>query len=187
MTKPLSRGKGKRMSRYGVRYAGRVSKALLAVGALITVLVPGSPAEAAASVGRFITLPAAEALGLDVDGVAILRRTSDGTWGRVVLRGLEPGGVYAAHLHNQPCAVGAGGGHYKDDVTSSVVRPPNELWFSSSEDPFAGVIANRGGVARGFGAAQWVARPEAQSVVIHHVVPATGTAGGPKIACADLE
>jgi len=150
------------------------------------VLVPGSPAEATTNVGRFTTLPAGDVLGLQVDGVAVLRRTSDGTLGRVVLRGLDPGLVYAAHLHNQPCGLGAGGSHYKD-VTTGVGAPPNELWFSSSDDPFDGITANRGGVARGFGAAEWVARPEGQSVVIHQVVSATGTAGGPKIACADLE
>jgi len=173
------------MSKYGVRPAGRVRKSLLAVGALATVLVPGSPAEAATNVGRFVTLPAGDGLGLDVDGVAVLQRTWDGTSGRVVLWGLDPGLVYAAHLHNQPCSLGAGGSHYKDEP-AGVGAPPNELWFSSSGDPFAGVTANRGGVARGFGAVDWVARPEAQSVVIHQVVPATGTAGGPKIACADL-
>ena len=174
------------MSRYGVRSAGRVKKSLIAVGALAMVLVPGSPAEAATSVGRFTNLPAGDGLDLEVDGVAVLRRTSDGTSGRVVVRGLDPGLVYAAHLHNQPCGLGAGGTHYKD-VTTDVGAPPNELWFSSSDDPFAGVTANPGGVARGFGSVDWVARPEAQSVVIHQVVPATGTSGGPKIACADLE
>ena len=174
------------MSKIGVRSAGRVRKSLIAVGALATVLVPGSPAEAATSAGRFTTLPAGEDLGLHVNGVAVLRRTADGTSGRVVLRGLDPGLVYAAHLHNQPCGLGAGGTHYKD-VTSGAGAPPNELWFSSSDDPFAGITANRGGVARGFGAVDWVARPEAQSVVIHQVVAATGTSGGPKIACADLE
>jgi hypothetical protein len=174
------------MSANGVRSAGRIKKSLIAMGALVTVLVPGSPAEAATSIGRFATLPAGEGLGLDVDGIAILRRTSEGTWGRVVLRGLEPGLVYAAHLHNQPCGLGAGGSHYRD-VTSGVGAPPNELWFSSSGDPFAGVLANRGGAARGVGVVDWVARPEAQSVVIHQVVAATGTSGGPKIACADLE
>lgn len=174
------------MSRYGVRSAGRVRKSLIAVGALATVLVPGTPAEAAASVGRFANLPAGDALGLEVDGVAVLRRMSDATSGRIVLRGLDPGLVYAAHLHNAPCGLSAGGGHYKDEA-AGVGAPPNELWFSSSDDPFAGVTANRGGVARGFGVADWVARPEAQSVVIHQVVPATGTSGGPKIACADLE
>jgi hypothetical protein len=52
----------------------------------------------------------------------------------------------------------------------------------------AGVVANLGGVAHGRGSVDWVARPEAQSVVIHFVVPQGGTtAGGPKIAYADLE
>jgi hypothetical protein len=164
----------------------RIRKSLLALGALMTVLVPGSPAEAATSLGRFTTLPAGEDRDLDVDGVAILRRTAGGTWGRVVLSGLEPGLVYAAHLHNQPCGLGAGGSHYRD-VTTDVGAPPNELWFSSSDDPTAGVYANRGGTGRGVGAVDWVARPEAQSVVIHQVVAGTGTSGGPKIACADLE
>lgn len=173
------------MSRCRVRSTGRVRKSLIGLGALVTVLVPGSPAEAAASVGRFTTLPAGAGLGLDVDGVATLRRTSDSTSGRVVVRGLDPGQVYAAHLHNQPCWMSMGGTHYKN-VTTSVASPPNELWFSSSDDAFAGIVANRGGVARGFGAADWVARPEAQSVVIHQVVSPTGTSGGPKIACADL-
>jgi hypothetical protein len=174
------------MNRVAVRSAGRVRKSLIGMGALAMVLVPGSPAEASTSAGRFITLPAGEGLGLDVNGIAVLRRTSDGTSGRVVLRGLDAGLVYAAHLHNQPCGLGAGGSHYKDE-TAGVGAPPNELWFSSSDDPFAGVTANRGGVARGFGSVDWVARPEAQSVVIHQVVAATGTSGGPKIACADLE
>jgi hypothetical protein len=173
------------MSTHAAGKSRRVVRCLIAAGALVTVLVPGSPADAAATVGRFSTLPVGESLGLEVDGVAILRRTPNGTAGTVVVYGLAPGSLYAAHLHNQPCGLGAGGAHYKD-VTSGPGAPPNELWFSSSGDPFAGVAANRGGVARGSGAVDWVARPEAQSVVIHQVVPATGTSGGPKIACADL-
>jgi hypothetical protein len=46
--------------------------------------------------------------------------------------------------------------------------------------------ANPGGAAHGRGTADWVARPEAQSVVIHAIPPGGSTAGGPKIACADL-
>jgi hypothetical protein len=48
------------------------------------------------------------------------------------------------------------------------------------------VTANPGGVAHGRGSADWVARPEARSVVIHFIQPGGSTAGGPKIACADL-
>lgn len=174
------------MSTERTRAAGRATRCLVAAGALLSVLVAATPAEAAAAVGRFTTLPAGETLGLEIDGVAVVWRTPTGTGGTVVVRGLVPAHTYAAHLHNQPCMLGLGGTHYKD-VPSGVGEPPNELWFSSSRDPLAGVTANRVGMARGSGAVDWVARPEAQSIVIHQVVPATGTSGGPKIACADLE
>jgi len=173
------------MSAHGVRAAGRITRSLVVVGVLAAATVPGSPAEASTSVGRFETLPAGTALGLEIGGLARVHRSSEGTTGRVVVRGLEPGLVYAAHMHNQPCSANAGGAHYRDDM-NGVGAPPNELWFSSSDDPTAGITARRSGVARGSGAVDWVARPEAQSVVIHNVVPATGTSGGPKLACADL-
>lgn len=173
------------MSAHGVRGAARAKRSLVVMGVLAAVIVPGSPADAATTVGRFETLPAGTGRGLEIDGVALLHRGRRGTTGRVVLRGLEPGLVYAAHMHNQPCGLGAGGTHYKDDP-AGVGAPPNELWFSASDDPTAGITARRGGVAWGSGSVDWVARPEAQSVVIHQVVPATGTSGGPKLACADL-
>ena len=66
--------------------------------------------------------------------------------------------------------------------------PPNELWASS--DPHvatAGITANPAGIAHGTGVADWTARPEAQAVVIHAGRAAGGTtAGGAKLACADL-
>jgi hypothetical protein len=61
-----------------------------------------------------------------------------------------------------------------------------ELWLSTTGDAMAGITANPGGVAHGRGSVHWVARPEAQSVVIHFIPPGGTTAGGPKIACADL-
>jgi hypothetical protein len=102
------------------------------------------------------------------------------------VRGLEPGSTYAAHLHSQPCsATNPGGGHYMH-VIGAGGSPPNELWFSSSVHPTDGITANRAGVAIGRGTADWVATADARAVVIH-AIPAGGTtAGGPKIACADL-
>lgn len=165
---------------------GRVRKAVLAAAALAAVLLPASVAEASAEVGRFTTLAAGEGLGLEVSGVAVLQRTAEGTSGIVVLRGLEPGVTYAAHLHNLPCnSPNPGGGHYMH-VAGAGTTPPNELWFSTTSDPEAGVTANRAGVAVGRGSATWVARPEAQAVVIHAIPDGGTTAGGPKIACADL-
>jgi Cu/Zn superoxide dismutase len=136
--------------------------------------------------GEFMTLPAGAAMGLEIDGVATIKRSQSGTVVRARVRGLEPGTTYGAHLHNAPCsAPDPGGGHYKHDPAGPPV-PPNELWLSSTRDPMAGITANRRDVARGRGEADWVARPEAQSVVIHSIPPGGTTAGGPKIACADL-
>jgi hypothetical protein len=136
--------------------------------------------------GTFQTLPDGAAMGLEIQGFAELVRGTSDTRGKVVVRGLDPGTTYAAHLHNAPCsAANPGGAHYKDDPAGPAM-PPNELWFSSSDDPMAGVTANAGGVAHGRGDADWMARPEAQSVVVHHIPPGGTTAGGPKIACADL-
>jgi large repetitive protein len=136
--------------------------------------------------GEFTTLPAGAAMGLEIDGVATIKRTQSGTVVKARARGLEPGTTYGAHLHNAPCSSpDPGGGHYKNDPAGPSV-PPNELWLSSTSDPMAGITANSRGVARGRGEADWVARPEAQAVVIHAIPPGGTTAGGPKIACADL-
>ena len=155
----------------------------LAIAALGVAPALAGPAKVR---GTFQTLPDGAASGLDIEGFATLTRSDAGTSGKIVVRGLEPGTTYAAHLHDAPCsAANPGGGHYKNDPAGPAM-PPNELWLSSTDDPIAGITANSGGVARGRGSADWVARPEAQSVVIHFIPPGGTTAGGPKIACADL-
>lgn len=182
-TAPTSGPKARRRARRG---------AALALAALAAVTLPGSPVSADAdtrpgiAVGRFSTLPAGTDLGYEIEGLAGLGRTSRSTFGFVIVLGLQPGVTYAAHLHNQPCgAPNPGGGHYVH-VPGGGTTPPNELWFSSSGDPTGGITATQSGVAVGRGSASWVARPDAQAVVIH-AIPAGGTtAGGPKIACANL-
>ena len=72
-----------------------------------------------------------------------------------------------------------GGAHYVHDPAGPSV-PPNELWLSSTDDPTAGITANPAGVAHGRGSADWVARADAQSVVIHYIPPGGTTAGGPR-------
>jgi hypothetical protein len=161
-----------------------LASAAAAIAALGTGL---ATADSPKTRGGFETLPDGTAMGLDIGGFATLTRSDDGTEGKVVVRGLEPATTYAAHLHNAPCsAANPGGGHYMNDPAGPAM-PPNELWFSSTDDPFFGIRANSAGVAHGRGSADWVARPEAQSVVIHYIPPGGSTAGGPKIACADLE
>src|SRR5919106_2043237 len=164
-----------------MRYGRALLAALLALGALA---LPAGATDVER--GEFTTLPDGEAMGFDIEGFAQIKRSPDGTAVKAVVRGLEPGTTYAAHLHNAPCsAPDFGGGHYKNDPAGPSV-PPNELWLSSTDDPMAGITANSGGVAKGRGSAEWGARPEAQSVVIHSIPPGGTTAGGPKIACADL-
>lgn len=169
------------MNRKSGRARTRLRNAAVALCALGVVVLPTSPADAAASHGRFEGLG-----GNEIEGTAVLARTPAGTMGVIVVRGLEPGVTYAAHLHNAACsATNPGGGHYQD-IAGAGTTPPNELWFSSTSDPFAGITANRAGVAVGRGSADWVARPEARAVVIHAIPVGGSTAGGPKIACADL-
>ena len=167
-----------------------ISRALsLASAAVVMVALAAAPAAAGPvkDRGTFQTLPDGAAMGLEIQGLATITRSDAGTDVKAVVRGLEPGTTYAAHLHNAPCSdANPGGAHYKNDPAGPSV-PPNELWLSSTDDPMAGITANPGGVAHGRGSADWVARPEAQAVVIHFIPPGGTTAGGPKIACADLE
>jgi len=163
-------------------------RSLISTALALTVVLAVAPTAAGATMARgsFATLPAGTELGLEIEGIAKITRSDDGTSVKAVVRGLDPGTTYAAHLHNAPCSdPNPGGGHYKNDPAGPA-EPPNELWLSSTDDPTAGITANNGGVAHGRGSADWVARPEAQSVVIHYIPPGGTTAGGPKIACADL-
>jgi hypothetical protein len=157
----------------------------LASAALVLAAAPAA-ADPAKQRGTFQTLADGAAMGLEIEGFASITRGDTGTEVKAVVRGVEPATRYAAHLHNAPCsAANPGGGHYKNDP-AGLSMPPNELWLSSTDDPMAGITANAGGVAHGRGSAEWMARPEAQSVVIHFIPPGGTTAGGPKVACADL-
>jgi Cu-Zn family superoxide dismutase len=166
---------------------------LLTVGALALLLA--APVGATADrddrvskrIGVFRTLPAGDEMGLRIKGFAVITRSSRGTNVYALAWGLDPRTTYGAHLHNAPCSLpgNPGGGHYMDDPTGEAM-PPNELWLSTSSDPLAGITSNAAGIAFGRGSADWVARPEAQSVVIHAIPPGGTPAGGPKIACADL-
>ena len=165
---------------------------LLALGALALLLV--APVGASADrddrvskrFGVFRTLPDGAAMDLKIRGFAVITRSSQGTNVYALAWGLDPRTTYGAHLHNAPCSdPNPGGGHYMN-VPGGAAMPPNELWLSSSGDPTAGITSNALGIAFGRGSADWVARPEAQAVVIHAIPPGGTPAGGPKIACADL-
>jgi hypothetical protein len=124
--------------------------------------------------GEFELLPAGEELGLKISGYAIMRRDSRGTHVCVQVRGLNfSGGVsYPAHVHDLPCDVNSGGGHYKIDPTESGTVEENEIWPT--------VVKGRRRTGVGYASVDHIARPEAQSVVIHH--PETKA----RLACATL-
>lgn len=171
-----------------MRMYSKVVRAVVATAVACATLAALPTAAGAASrtvTGRFITLQGGQDLGFNISGVASLRRTKHSTYGRVMVRGLTPDVVFAAHVHSQACSDNMAGGHYRDDPNGAAA-PPNELWLSSSTNPTDGILANSHGVARGTGSAPWVARRDAVSIVIHFILPGGNTSGGTKIACADL-
>lgn len=168
---------------------------LLTTGALATVLagvlaataaVQAQAAPAVVTRGSFVALPGAQTGEGEVGGQVQLVRTADG---RSLLTlhasGLRTAVTYGVHLHAGGCDQAAG--HYRYRAAGPP-RPPNELWVSDNpHDPMAGVTANSAGRADGRGTAWWRAGPAAQSVVIHVGSDQGGTtAGGTRLACADL-
>ncbi len=141
---------------------------------LLLLTLPALAGEARVTEGAFETYAAGPGLGYAVDGRAQMVRTADGkTIVTVHVTGLKPGVTYGAHVHNLPCGVNNGGGHYQQ-VVGGPVDAINEIW--------PGFTANPAGIGSGRAANAFTARPEAQSVVIHDP-----TAANARIACADLE
>jgi Cu-Zn family superoxide dismutase len=106
----------------------------------------------------------------DIDGHATMVRVPSGkTIVSVHVTGLMANTTYGSHVHNAPCSTG-GGGHYQD-VVGGPVDNVNEIWPAFS--------TNAAGIGNGKAMNGFIARPEAQSVVIH-------APGGARIACADL-
>lgn len=142
---------------------------------LLAVAVAGVTAVAAdgaqVTTGELNTFAAGLTRGYDISGRAQMVRTADGrTLTHVQAFGLELNTTYFVHVHNAPCAVNNGGGHYQNAVGGPVDKV-NEIWPAFTTDA--------GGHGNGSATNDFTARPEAQSVVIHD----TDTA---RIACADL-
>lgn len=110
--------------------------------------------------------------GRTVVGTAIMTRKLTGvTVLSVVATGLEPDAVYQAHLHDQPCSVGEGGGHYKHDRSVAGTEEQNEVWFELAADANGAAFD-----------ATWIfgtPAADALSIVLHH------PAG--RLACFELE
>lgn len=122
--------------------------------------------------GEFQTYAAGLDRGYGISGRAQMVRTADGrTLVHVQAWGLAADTTYPVHVHNAPCAVNDGGGHYQD-VPGGPVDNINEIW--------PGFTTNAAGHGNGDAANDFTARPEAQAVVIHDT-------DGARIACADLQ
>jgi len=108
-------------------------------------------------------------------GKAQMKRGSSSTTVRVSVNGLTAGGYYAAHVHTASCAAGASG-HYMQD-TAGAVDKWNEIWPS--------FYVSDSGLGYAEVDHDWVARPDAVSIVIHDT-PNASSGSGAKMLCADL-
>lgn len=122
--------------------------------------------------GVFISTATGKERLLDVDGRALVRRQGGSTQVSVQLSGLMPNTQFMGHVHDLPCDVNAGGGHYKMDPAIAETIEANEMWVSLQTDDTGYAIDEN--------IIEHMARPEAQAIVIHD-------ADGARVACATLE
>jgi len=119
--------------------------------------------------------PAATPDHTGLTATAELVRGLDGmTRVHVAASGLMPGVTYPAHVHNLPCGVQSGGGHYLRDKGMSAAES-NELWVP--------LTADGSGDADASTAAAHVATADARSIVIHD--PNSDPVNA-RLACIDL-
>jgi Cu-Zn family superoxide dismutase len=129
------------------------------------------PLATTTSTGTFAPFAGATAADKNIAGTATLVRSASGTVVTLAATGLDPAGTYVAHVHALPCAVTAGGGHYKIDPTNAATVEANELWPTFGDGGSATLSVTH------------VARLDAQSVVLHRSDLGTPA---PRVACADL-
>jgi hypothetical protein len=108
--------------------------------------------------------PADQGIGGSV--TVTVRPEANETFINFDLEGITDVTAYVAHVHELPCEVNKGGGHYKIDTTIATEMEANEIWpdLAMQEQTFP-----------------HAARYDAQSIVIHRM-----EAGTPKVACANL-
>lgn len=157
-----------------MRSGKRVTIALAMSVAVVLIAIPVLAGGAMVTSGSVQSFADGPALGYEIDGKASMVRAADGKTIVVVnVSGLAPGVTYGSHVHDQACADGDAGGHYRfDDAVPGGAFDGHEIW----PGPF---IANQAGRAVGWTAVGATAGETAQSVVVHAPT-------GQKIACADL-
>ena len=144
------------------------------------LLAVGPVASAGADVPRGDFRAFAAGASQDIGGHAqLVRRPSGSTFVTIHVEGLRPGGQYASHVHKQRCENGDADGHFQQHGPAAGVTPPNEIW--PGDGPW---FANAAGNANVNTTADYVANPDALSVVVHDLsLPSTAN----KVACANLD
>jgi hypothetical protein len=149
----------------------RLSLVLAGLALVLIGVLAVSASGAQVTSGDLETYASGLERGFEISGRVQMVRTGDGrTLVNVQAWGLEPNTTYPVHVHNAPCNVNNGGGHYQD-VVGGAVDSINEIW--------PGFTTNVDGHGNGFAVHNFTARPEAQAVVIHDT-------DGARLACADL-
>jgi hypothetical protein len=148
-----------------------ISFVLMGAALALIGIIAASATGAQVTNGNLSTYAAGLERGFDISGRVQMIRTGDGrTLVNVQAWGLAPDTTYPVHVHNAPCNVNNGGGHYQH-IVGGAVDSINEIW--------PGFTTNISGHGNGFASNDFTASPEAQAVVIHDT-------DGARIACADL-
>ncbi|MGE0764498.1 MAG: hypothetical protein AB7N80_14575 [Bdellovibrionales bacterium] len=107
-----------------------------------------------------------------VFGTGKLERLTNGsTKASVSISGLTANTMYMMHVHDRPCHINAGGGHYKFDYSIAAALESNEIWLRVNTDAVGAGTATT--------TVQHLARAEAYSIVAHD-------ADNTRLACLDL-
>ena len=113
--------------------------------------------------GTAVTTPAGVERNYEITGNAYMIRIPNGkTIVDLHVEGLHPHAKYPAHVHNLPCGQNGGGGHYQNEKGGEV-DTVNEIWLTFTSDA--------GGIGSGEARHGHIARPDAQSTVIHDSTP----------------
>ncbi|MCM2280613.1 MAG: hypothetical protein NDI61_02065 [Bdellovibrionaceae bacterium] len=124
--------------------------------------------------GGFQSTAAGLERGRNVTGTARIDRLPSGqTRVAVKVAGLAANTTYMAHVHDRPCHISGGGGHYKIDPSVTTAVESNEIWPH--------VMTGADGAGSATVVVEHLARPEAQSIVIHD------PADSGRLACVDID
>jgi len=128
--------------------------------------------------GGFDPFADAEPIDDSIAGAGSVSVSSDGqTIVMAAVTGLDPAEEYRSHVHALPCDVENAGGHYKIDPEEPGTLEANELWLTIAPDAIGDAYFKE--------SFDTIARPDAQSIVIHRCV-GTDCASKPKVSCATL-